>query len=166
MKRLSQIAVALAVFVVLGSLNAQPAIDVSARSETLAENVRLAVQFVQNLQANVRREKDVIKLSCVNDKFVELKAQANVFDIARADLRLSVDSESSGAVMPRLEAAATAVEKIREQAAACAGTVELATSASSFSAPPIDDDPTVGLPFDDISGDPTIEPPGYASPYN
>jgi len=138
--------------------------EMARQSSELETRVRVDTQRVQQLQAAARKEKDVIKLSCVNDKFVRLKAEANIFDAARRDLagNLSLEAEATksfGAVT----AAADRVGKAREEAEACAGQPELIASESlnDFTSPDFPDDPTNGLPFGTFE----VEPPGYASPY-
>src|SRR5262245_61635725 len=43
-------------------------------------------KHVLHLQALARKEKDVIKLTCINDKLVQIKAQMNLFDNANLAL--------------------------------------------------------------------------------
>ncbi len=140
--------------------------QMKSRGIELVAQVRTDTQHVQYLQTVARREKDVIKLSCVNDKFVRLKASSNIFDNAYASLLTSLDSGDRDGKFDAVGAAALDTHKAREEADACVGTVELGDQPqSTFTSPEIIDDPTTGLPFDDL-GDITVEPPGYASPYS
>jgi len=176
MKRLTKLAGAMVLLLAIGRLSAQPAptpstppsasaAEMTAQSEALAARVRSALQFVQHLQTQARAEQDIIKLSCVNDKLVLLKAQSNVFDSSRTELQVTLDTDAAGPTFQRVVEAAGAAEKIREEAAGCAGHVELNETVATFTAPEILDDPTIALPFSG-EGDTTIEPPGYASPFN
>jgi hypothetical protein len=176
MKRLTKLAGAMVLLLAIGTLSAQPApepaaapsvsaAEMVAQTEALAERVRSSLQFVQHLQTQARAEQDIIKLSCVNDKLVLLKAQSNVFDSSRTELQVVLDTSAADAAFERVAEAAAGAEKLREEAAGCAGHVELNDSITTFSSPEIIDDPTVALPFSG-EGDPTLEPPGYASPFN
>ena len=176
MKRLTKLAGAMVLLLAVGQLSAQPApapqvapsvsaAEMAAQSEALAERVRSALQYVQHLQTKARAEQDIIKLSCVNDKLVLLKAQSNVFDGTRTELQMSLDTDAAAPLYQRVVEAAGAAEKLREEAAGCAGEVELNETVATFTAPEIIDDPTIALPFSG-EGDVTIEPPGYASPFN
>jgi hypothetical protein len=131
------------------------------RATELKLQVDVDLQHVERLQAKARKEKDVIKLSCINDKLIELKPEANMFDAIRKELLDQFDE----AIAQSLEKSAIQVHKIREQADMCAGEFELAPGASgnSVTAPEISDDPTTDLPFDMGT---LVEPPAYASPWN
>jgi hypothetical protein len=149
------------------SIGSMSAADMQASATTLEANVRVDLQHVTGLQARARTEKDVIKLSCINDKMIKLKAEANLFDQAKSQLLGVLDRDERFNTYPNLTQAADRVHKQREEADACVGRPELETdSGNSFTAPEIPDDPTLGLPFDDITVGGTMEPPGYASPYN
>lgn len=136
--------------------------EAKKQAQELRNQVRVHIQHVQHLQAQARKEKDVIKLSCVNDKFIKLKAEANIFDLTHRELLALLDSEAQrSALFARTSKAASDVRKVREEADACIGEPQLGQdSESDFVAPDLLDDPTLGLPFD-IS----VEPPAYASPY-
>jgi hypothetical protein len=142
--------------------------EMKVNSDTFVAQVRIDLQRVQHLQTIVRKEKDVIKLSCVNDKFVKLKAETNIFDSANSELLRVLDTDARFDAYANVQQAADATHKIREEAEACAGESELTPkeSANSFDAPEIPDDPTQGgMPFPGEGGG-SVEPPGYASPYN
>lgn len=137
--------------------------EMRKQATELRAKVRLHLQHVQHLQTKVRNAKDVIKLTCVNDKFVKLKAEANIFDMSHRELIAVLDSDSNErvAVHGRLTRAASEVHKVREEADGCVGETDLgAGSENDFTSPDLFDDPTLGLPFDI-----EVEPPAYASPY-
>lgn len=131
-------------------------------AQALRERVRGDVQWGVHLQAKARSASDIIKLTCVNDKLLRLKAEANLFDEAHRDLMAVLDTEGRFSAYTRVIQTASDVDKMRDEANACIGEPELsADSANDFTAPEITDDPTLGLPFDI-----ELEPPAYASPYN
>ncbi|MBS1120187.1 MAG: hypothetical protein H6Q90_2415 [Deltaproteobacteria bacterium] len=177
MKRLEKSALLVSAMLIAGQLYAQPAPagappkkqrsseDMKQSGVEFVAQVRVDTQHVQHLQSSARKEKDVIKLSCVNDKFVKLKAESNIFDAKYSEFLGAVESAAVFEKYDQLSIAATNTHKIREEADACAGKTELgAESATDVIAPEIPDDPTTGLPFDDEGGI-LVEPPGYASPY-
>ena len=137
--------------------------DMSKRATDLDGKVRIDMQHVESLQASERKKQDVIKLSCVNDKLLKLKGEANLFDIVRSELTTSLNSGERFAVYPRVGVAAGRVHKLRNEADQCAGELELQQDASSsVTHPPIPDDPTTNVPFE---GNTLVEEPAYASPY-
>jgi hypothetical protein len=135
--------------------------DLQARVRQLHDQTRADARHVQHLQLIARREKDVIKLNCVNDKLVQLKPQMNIADASEAELESAKDSDRV-AIFEGISQAADNVRRLREEADQCIGE-PVGTggeSSNSFTGPKEQDDPTKGL------GDTPIEPPGYASPYN
>ena len=48
-------------------------------------------RYVKHLQEQARKDRDVIKLNCVNDKLVQMKPQMNMNDTARNALEQSGD---------------------------------------------------------------------------
>ncbi|NVB82973.1 MAG: hypothetical protein HOV81_31635 [Kofleriaceae bacterium] len=158
---------------VAGQLSAQPAQpapahrsapDIQAQTEEAAGHVKVDQQKVLALQALARKEKDVIKLSCVNDKMVQVKAESNLFDQSRAELTAVIETDARDGAFLTVMEGAERIRKLREEAEACIGQPELIDEvANDFTAPTIVDDPTAGLPF---TTDTIVEPPAYASPFN
>jgi len=141
------------------------AAEMVTRATELEAQIKVDSQHVQHLQAMARKEKDVIRLSCVNDKMVRVKAGANIFDGSNRDLAGALDRDERFTYFDSVLKAADDVHKAREEADRCAGEVELESeSKSTFTGPDIVDDPTSGLPFDEPGT--LIEPPGYASPFS
>src|SRR5262245_25938536 len=54
--------------------------DIQLRVHQLHDQVRADARHIQHLQQIARKEKDVIKLNCVNDKLVQVKPQMNIAD--------------------------------------------------------------------------------------
>ena len=134
-------------------------VDLQARVRLLREQTRADARHIQHQQQVARKEKDVIKLNCVNDKLVQVKPQMNIADSAEAELEASHDGERM-ALFESIAAAAENIRRLREEADQCIGEPIIGgESSNSFSGPEVPDDPTKGY------GHP-IEPPGYASPYN
>jgi len=141
--------------------NLSPA-ELQARVLLLHDQTRADARHVQYLQQIARKEKDVIKLNCVNDKLVQIKPQLNLADTAESQLNGSADA-SRMAAFDSIAQAAESVRRLREEADQCIGesiTQGGSESSNSFTAPTAPDDPTKGFT------DTPLEPPGYASPFN
>ena len=135
--------------------------DIQTRVRQLHDQVRADARHIQHLQQIARREKDVIKLNCVNDKLVQVKPQMNIADAGEAELESARDGDRM-TIFTGISEAAESVRRLREEADQCIGEpiTSGGDSSNSFTGPDAPDDPTKG--FDK----PEIEPPGYASPYN
>jgi hypothetical protein len=135
--------------------------DLQARIRVLHEQTRNDARHIQHMQAVARREKDIIKLNCVNDKLVQAKPQMNIADSAEAELGSSRERDRMLA-FESITQAAENVRRLREEADQCIGepVTSGGDSSNSFTGPGAIDDPTRGY------GHHPIEPPGYASPFN
>jgi hypothetical protein len=179
MKFLNKYAPLLALFVAV-TAGAQPASpppkalspeEMRLRLETLKADIDEDLRHVLHLQALARKEKDVIKLTCINDKLVQIKAQMNIFDSANLALDASAATDDAPrTTFSELEQASADIKKLRGEADGCAGELEMykQESKSDVERPDLDD-PTEGGPFDppedgDLTGA-EVEPPGYATPY-
>ena len=137
--------------------------DMLTQAESHEKDIKKHHRHVLHLQEVARKRRDVIKLTCVNERLLQLKAHANLFDQARLELMggTTVTPEITDA-FTRLEKASSDVYKSRVAADACIGEPELSSESTTVvDAPDFPDDPTIGDPFK-----PGIEPPGYASPFN
>jgi hypothetical protein len=135
--------------------------DLQNRAKQLHGQIRADARHVQHLQQIARKQKDIIKLNCVNDKLVQIKPQMNLADSGRAELEGST-ATTRMAIFDSISQAAENVRQLREEADQCSGepVMQGGESSNSFTGPQAPDDPTKGFP-----GEP-LEPPGYASPYN
>jgi hypothetical protein len=119
---------------------------------------------IQHLQTIARKAKDVVKLTCVNDKIVELKAERNVFDVNKKtfDAALQANAENARTPYNDLSKSAETISRVRGEAEECIGVPELYKQESDVEVthPDFPDDPTIDDPFG-----PDVEPPAYASPY-
>ena len=140
--------------------------DMTKKAAELKTKIESDYQHVLFIKEQAKKQKDVIKLSCVNDKLVQVKAQMNIADQANDQLTasLSAGSDDRNAQFAILSTTANAIHVLREGAAACIGEPELykQEAGGSFVAPEVPDDPTFTP-----EGNPTVppEPPGYASPF-
>ena len=148
--------------------------DMRIRVETIKVDIEEDHRHVLHLQALARKEKDVIKLTCINDKLVQIKAQMNLFDNANLQLEGSIASTTgstdgtSSLAFADIEKASADVKKLRSEADGCAGELEMYKQESKTDVDrPELDDPTDGDPFHDpeVMGDPEVDVPGYATPW-
>ena len=142
--------------------------EMVARAETVEGQIKSDMRHVLHLQAKARQEKDVIKLNCINDKLVQLKAQANIFESAHTSLKAGLESgatEDKQGVFVEVTATGDSIKTLRAEADICVGEPELykQESSSDVTKPAIVDDPTATDPF---GSDGPFEPPAYASPYS
>lgn len=137
--------------------------EMTSESKKLAEKVRSDLLHVRYLQGVARKQQDLIRLTCVNDLMLQIKAQANVFDDARRNLEnaLGTDADQRFSLFDETSRQAEGVHKIRVEADACIGEDQLGTESLTQVNDPGLDDPTLGDPFK-----PDIEPPAYATPFN
>jgi len=120
------------------------------------------------LQDVARKEKDVVKLTCVNDRLVELKAQQNVYDQQLQQFQASSGAGTVDTARPafsELSAIADQIKQLRGATETCIGVPELYKQESDIQVthPDFPDDPTTTDPFDPVLE--IVEPPGYASPF-
>jgi len=135
--------------------------ELIVRVHTIGDQIVADARHIHHLQAVARKEKDIIKLNCVNDKLVQVKPQMNIADQAKLTLDIAASGEQRGSAFQTLSTAAEAIRHLREEADACIGEPILGTESSNgFTGPTVPDSP-YGNPFG-----PGVEPPGYASPFN
>ncbi len=151
-----------------GTLLAQPApttpqtpTEMSAELTQFSKDVAEAYRLVQQLQLKARKEKDVIRLNCVNDKLLQMKAVRNIFDEAKGRFENAQSGTEQSIRFDETRENWTKVRMLREQALACVGEVQFQSeSQSGWNGPDIPDDPSKD-PFPEQPED-----PGYASPFN
>lgn len=141
------------------------AAEMRKQGAAMAEQVVLDMRHTLVLREKVRKQLDVIKLTCVNDKLIQMKARQNLFDTARDQLDAAMASgaaDDRALLFASLSTEAERVHSLREEADVCVGESELSSETSSVfvDSPEIPDDPTTMYPIE-----PGVEPPGYASPF-
>lgn len=138
-------------------------------ADGIGAQIQADYQHVLRLQGVARKMKDVIKLNCVNDKLVQLKAQMNIADSGTQSLRGALDRGEDGKTLfDAVSGSGNTVKELREAANGCIGESDLIKQEFGISVtkPEITDDPGVIDPYLGDYGDIVVEPPGYASPYN
>lgn len=146
--------------------------EMVAHAEALDVQIKGDMRHVLHLQTKARQEKDVIKLNCINDKLVQLKAQVNIFDAASALLRAGLESGASAddrqPAFTEASETGAAIKSLRAEADVCVGEPELfkQESSSEVQRPEIPDDPAGHDPFGGGGPGGGFEAPAYASPFN
>ncbi len=141
--------------------------EMTAQNVVIEGQLKGDLQYMEHLRTVVRRDKDVIKLNCVNDKFVQLKAQVNLFDMARESFNGAGGTEATARLhFETIVKISADAAQLKNEAAGCVGVPELYKQESGVEVqhPDFPDDPTTAQPFDDVVVD--VDPPGYASPFN
>jgi hypothetical protein len=139
-------------------------VELQMKAAEVTRQIQADYRYTLSLQSQARRQKDVIKLNCVNDKLIQIKAEMNIGESANSQLEVAVSTNSGDrqTAFTELQAAGNSVRDLRQQAAACLGEAELTKqeSGGTYTHPNFPDDPTI-IPFDVYT-----EPPVYASPFN
>ncbi len=130
-----------------------------------AEKADLDGKRVEQLKVEARKQKDVIKLNCINDKLLQIKQLLNILEDGLSKLSLAIAEGNDGERYHRYTVIKISGEKItglRDEAEACVGEEisYLGPLSVDVDSPDVPDDPT----DDDPWGDP-VDPPGYASPF-
>lgn len=119
--------------------------------------------YVLRLQIKARKDKDVIKLNCINDKLLQIKALRNIIEGAKTDFDIAVSGNSADEQQyqfTRITMSADNIRALREEANACAGEIpdHIGETSVDWTGPDI--------PPEDNPFGVEVEPPGYASPFN
>ncbi|HLL25896.1 MAG TPA: hypothetical protein VK427_27345 [Kofleriaceae bacterium] len=137
------------------------------RSAAIQVQIQEDYRYVIALRERIRKKKDVIKLDCVNDRLVQLKAQMNIADKTNQTLQPALEKDTTAArdVYSQLEGTGNAVKELREQANQCVGEPELFKQEAGLEVtrPDLVDDPGTVDPY--VPEGAEVEPPGYASAF-
>lgn len=122
-------------------------------------------KHVTVLKATAIRKKDVIKLNCLNDKLVQLKALMRIASGQQLELNSAIQGsqDSAAGILGQLDSSTHQIVELGSQADQCMGEVDLIKQESSVEVthPDIPDQPSENPPLVI-----TVEPPAYASPFN
>src|SRR2546423_778143 len=130
--------------------------EMLTQAKSIKDQIDKDWRYIKHLQEQARKDKDVMKLNCVNDKLVQMKPQMNMNDTARNALEQSGDHDDRSALFAEVTLSGENVRRLREEADQCIGEPTLATeSESGYTAPEVPDSP-YGNPFE-----PVVEPPCY-----
>jgi len=140
--------------------------QMSDKADELIGGMRDSLKRLADLRALAKRQQDVIKLNCVNDKTLQVKQLLNIAENARTNLAEAVAQEDEAARYHEFGKIVISEQQVRVlsgEADACVGEELIFLGPTDVDAeePEFADDPAET----DDSGDFDIEDPGYASPY-
>jgi hypothetical protein len=140
--------------------------DMTHQSDEYLGKMNDTLRHVVTLQGIAQRQKDVIKLNCVNDKLLQVKQLMNIAEGAKTNLSEDItkgDEDGRYHEFGRITIAQQQVQVLSSEADNCIGEdlSFLGPTQVIVSAPAEPDDPTQP-PGNDI---PTVEPLPIASPF-
>ena len=144
--------------------------EMSSKADDDIASMKTALTRVLQLQQSARKQKDIIKLNCVNEKLIQVKQLLNIAEMSRTNLTEAIANRDEGGRYHQFGQVTVAGEKtssLRDEAEACIGDELRFVGETEVEVvkPPIPDDPTDDPPFDYGGADLTIERPTYASPF-
>ena len=101
--------------------------DMEANAGSMLEKMRGSRKYVQNLLDAARKEKDIIKITCLNDKLTQINVSVRTFEDRMISLRTGVKTGDSEAVNHEyniLSVLNQKVDGLRLEAEACIGETE------------------------------------------
>ena len=151
---------------VVKAANLTPA-EMQAQSQKHITKMQEVLVRVVELQHLARKQKDVIKLNCVNDKLLQVKQLLNIAEAGRTDLIESIAQRDNEGTLHQFSQISIAKEKtdgLHSEAEGCIGEelIFLGPTEITVDDPGLPDDPTSADGFD---WDNIVEPPAYASPF-
>jgi hypothetical protein len=159
MKSLAKACLGLGLIAFAALLHAAPHAEADVEVEAVHKEIQQDTSHVVRVRQRAAKDKDVIKLTCVNDKLTQIQPLANIGDRLREELLAADDRVTK---LEELRKIADEVRRLREEADQCVGDPIASESDTTFTSPSyIPDDPT-----DDEPWGPAFEEPGYASPFN
>ncbi|MCP4448942.1 MAG: hypothetical protein GY811_26955 [Myxococcales bacterium] len=143
--------------------------EMQSQSSDSLEEMQDILRRIVELQQLARKQKDVIKLNCVNDKLLQVKQLLNIAEGGRTDLVEAIaqgDNDASHFQFSQITIAKEKTDVLRGEAEGCIGEelVFLGPTEVEVNEGNVTDDPTEDddlEPADDI-----LDPPGYASPFS
>ena len=142
--------------------------EMAAKADQLLAGMDAVLKRVIELQQDARKQQDIIKLNCVNDKLLQVKQLLNIAENSKTDLSQAIAERNEGDryhQFTRITVASDKSNALRDEAEACVGQelVFVGPSTVDVDKPPIIDDPTAEDPF--VLGGFEIERPTYATPF-
>src|SRR5688572_16129990 len=126
--------------------------EMQQKSREYEEQNRGHLRHVEQLRMTARKQKDVIKLNCVNDKYLQIKALLNIVDAANVNLEVAImgkDEDARYHEFTKITISSEKVRALRDEADGCVGEelTYLGDTVVQVNQPDIPDDPTRDDPF-------------------
>ena len=138
--------------------------DMTSNADVFMNDMHQMLRHVTQLREKAQRDKDILKLNCVNDKLIPLKAEVNLADTTRHALEQAIssnDQQGSYAAYVDLTLRHDKVKDLRDQADACVGEALTYVGATTV----VVSGPT--NPLEPVEpGGTEVEPPTYRSPFD
>lgn len=120
------------------------------------------LKHVKQLRIRAKKEKDSVKVNCVNDKLVYMNGLMNVVDLDRRRLEETSDLTKQEAAYIDIVTNVGVIRITRDEANTCVGEgISTGTEDQGASGPDLPDDPSE----DGLDGE-GIEHPGYRTPFS
>ncbi len=143
--------------------------EMESKADAMVEKMRSTRKYVQNLLEQARKDKDIIKITCLNDKLTQINVSIRTFEDRLVSLRTAGkvgDAEGVNHEYNILVVLDQKVGGLRMEAEACIGESEgyLGKTEISVTTPPgeAEMDPTT---FEDIGAE-IVERPQPASAFD
>jgi hypothetical protein len=140
--------------------------EMIASADQLMGQMHSSLRHVTQLHQKAAKDKDIIKLNCINDKLMPMKGEVNLADANRHALDQAInagDDSARYASYSDLTISGDKVKDLRDAADACVGDALTYVGSTDVQvtgpANPL-------LPGDDNWGGSGIEPPGYRTPFD
>jgi hypothetical protein len=151
----------------LGNPAALSPADMVAQATEMQGKVQAAQGRVEQLAENARRSKDIVRLNCIQDKALQMKANTRVMTWATEALHRAIESKDEAMRLhefTRLGLTRQKIEVLAVEAENCVGEETWSAGETQIK---FDVDPTVpgGDPTEDIRPEPVIERPPVDSPF-
>jgi len=135
------------------------------KADELIKKMRDGLKEVIKIQRVARKQQDVIKLNCVNDKLLQVKQLLNISEGASTDMQEAIaqnDETERYHQFGKIEIGNEQVNGLVEEAKNCIGEelIYIGPLQIDVDAPEVEDPDQDPFP-DDID----IDPPAYASPF-
>jgi len=142
--------------------------EMVAQSKDFMDKMQKTLQRVVQLQEVARKQKDIIKLNCVNDKLVQIKGNMNVAESATTLMHEAIARNDEGQrqhEFTRISLVNQKVQVLGTEAENCIGEDLTYVGQTEVK---VEVDPTIpeADPTREIHPEPVIERPPVASPFN
>jgi hypothetical protein len=139
-------------------------IEMTTATKEIQGKMETMLQRVLTLRESARKQKDVLKLNCVNEKLLQVKQLLNIADEAETELATAIaasDNDERYHQFGRINISYEKVASLRDEAEGCIGEdlIYFGETQVDVVGPHMPDDP-----YEDPFG-PGIEYPGYRSPF-
>ena len=141
--------------------------DMVAQAKEMQGRVEAAQARVEQLQEAARRNKDIVRLNCINDKLIQIKANGRVMTWATEALHRAIEAKDDALRLHEFSRLGLTTQKVAVLAVEAENCVGEETWSAGETQIKFDVDPTVpgGDPTEEARPEPVIERPPLDSPF-